>query len=149
MEYQRVTAEPPNETQPLERLFLNETLSTKVALVREARELFGKVAAQRVWDQLGLPHPTASSKKQSILPDIVRRFLNEATVPAPGKELTARAMHRAYISWARAKGCPPLSAQSLGKICSRMGMTRRKSGSTIYLDIDTRPSDVYQSEMSL
>lgn len=118
-----------------------EPLSVRVALVDQARQLFGQEFAKGLWISLGLPTvgQAASRQRRSLLGDHVDRFIQERLDPDPLSEVRAEIAFAVYQEWAKASGTAILSAQSFGRVLKRAGIASRRSNNTIYCGVRIKP----------
>ncbi|MER8581722.1 hypothetical protein NKG95_24030 [Mesorhizobium sp. M1423] len=110
----------------------------KIALIGEARMLFGVRAARQMWADLGLPSPATARRGSSS--GGVKEFLREATEPDMFVEVSFSQLYERYKEWAGHQGCPPASASAFGKRMAKESITvrRRSNGATIYCGLRMR-----------
>ena len=116
------------------------SLPQKIEAVREARLIFGKIAAQRVWAALQLPtlNRPRVSRRSDVLPDDLRQFLDNRVDFDGVGEIRARHLLEAYRHWAIEQGRPARSGTLIGRALRGAGVRARKSGSTVYLGCSLR-----------
>lgn len=117
----------------------------KIDIVTEARRTHGKSYAAALWRSLGLPtvEETVSRPEQTGMMKHIFDFLEECTVEDPRSELRSDALHRKYQQWAASNGAPYIVSVSFGKYLVKAGLSRRRSGGSVYLGIRiVNPLDV-------
>ncbi|WP_146205830.1 hypothetical protein [Azospirillum sp. TSH58] len=106
------------ETQATYRLWME--------LVRVARDIGGRDAARRVWEQSPLPRLDRCPAER----DWIGSFLAEVTEPSPGSRLQAEALWQAYLDWCSPRGVDPFTRKRfLQLVAERL---RRQKASTIH-----------------
>lgn len=128
------------------------SLPQKIEAVREARLLFGKKAAQRVWVELQLPKLNQEGgQRADKLPDDFRQFLDECVNFDGVGELPAKNLLEAFRHWAVERRRTLRSKAFVAKAIRSMGVQTRKSGSTIYLGCSLRevPDPLGEAQQSL
>lgn len=123
--------------------FSQTDLSLKLALVREAKALFGVSGARSVWLSLGLPLSQATRQnpgphKGSVI-DQITAFLEECTVVDLQCEIRAVEMFGAYEAWQSRSPFPRLSLTMFGRTLSSVHVKRRKSSGIIYQGLRLMP----------
>ena len=120
----------PTEVQPI----IGIPMSEKVAIVSEARKLFGVRTARRLWFTLGLPHPDdhAPSSSPSSRQEDVREFVAECLETDPEAKISAGDAYRVLCSWLLERGRPSMSRVAFGKGMASILVPRRRSNGTFY-----------------
>lgn len=116
-------------------------LRHKLLLVREARLTVGQKAARTMWEIVGLPEIEAVSREARRSQersltwerlDIVRQFIEERVVEAPGGRVQPSALHEAYSDWAAANGGQAIPLHALGRVLDIVGVARGRTGAGRY-----------------
>lgn len=103
-----------------------------LAVIREARQVFGRSAAQRLWSKLGLPsmsdHPGARFEAASgyRIVESIRDWLAQCTRPDVAAWETATDLYEKYLAWCDDMRVKPESQTMFGRTLQRMGFTSRK-----------------------
>lgn len=112
----------------------NDRLRLQLGLVREARIAFGTRGARRAWAIAGLPDlglaeaaPILSVSAAVIgrLHQSVADWLDARTEAAPGNRVSAMALYRDYLGWAKGEGVSPneiVSLTAFGKALTNCGL---------------------------
>ncbi len=112
----------------------NDQLRLQLNLVREARIAFGTRGARRAWAIAGLPDlglaeaaPIISVGAAVIgrLHQSVADWLDARTEAAPGNRVSAMALYRDYLGWAKGEGVSPnevVSLTAFGKALTNCGL---------------------------
>ncbi|CAM5538190.1 hypothetical protein ATER59S_04280 [Aquamicrobium terrae] len=117
-----------------------DMVGRKLALVAEAKSLFGTRAARKLWRDLGLPDVQHDQRRtgSSVMLGHFQRFLSACTIADTSAEITARDLRSRYDRWRVSAGAPELSSVWFGRLARDCGLDRRKSGSIIYIGVGLR-----------
>ena len=107
------------------------SVADRVALVTEARKLFGAHAARRLWFRLGLPFPDVGKSAPPSAPEI-EEFLSTVLVCDPFGEIAAAEAYEAFASWARRSGKPVTTLTVFGRVMRSAGLACRRSSGVRY-----------------
>lgn len=109
-----------------------------LAVVREARQLFGRSAARRLWTRVGLPDPMVTQSPDAAAVDrlvddgkvaeSVREWLAVRTRAAPGTKIRSMELYRDYERWAQDTGQRIEAISKWGRDLCRLGVVSFKSG---------------------
>lgn len=109
-----------------------------LAVVREARQLFGRSAARRLWTRVGLPDPLVTQSADTAVVDrlvdggtvaeSVREWLAVRTRAAPGAKIRSMELYRDYERWAQDTGQRVEAITKWGRDLCRLGVVSFKSG---------------------
>jgi len=118
--------EPARDSQPVDlvRRGLLDDGRLALNIVREARALYGKSAAKRVWPQLGLPlvEEMQEEEGQTLDPDGVERF----AAARLERKLNARTLvtdvYAAYCDWCEERGSRSVSQRWFSRQMSELGI---------------------------
>lgn len=100
-----------------------------LAVIREARQVFGRGAAQRLWGKLGLPdvfdHP-AEPRNAGLyhVPATVRDWMEQRTAVDMAVSTPASALYASYLSWCDAARAGAETQTRFGMALQSMGFTR-------------------------
>lgn len=103
-----------------------------LAVIREARQVFGRGAAQRLWSKLGLPEVTDHPGNRFEVAanyrvaDSIRDWMAQCTRPDPLATSAAADLYGSYVSWCAETGGKPETQTAFGNTLQRMGFVRRK-----------------------
>lgn len=107
-----------------------------LAVVREARQLFGRGAARRLWTRVGLPDPssfdaptTAADRlvEAGKVHESVREWMTLRTRAAPGVRIRSMDLYRDYKSWCDETGQRPVAMTKWGRDLCALGVDSYKS----------------------
>lgn len=123
-----------------------ERFRAGLLMVREARIVFGRPAAQRAWTLAGLP--ALEEQPAPLLGSIhdpayasVHRWLDERTEWVPGFRFGCSALYDDYLRWCRRTGeDEPASLGGFGKYLSRIGVGSIKSNGIQRVGLRLRPT---------
>lgn len=105
-----------------------DEIGVKVRLVREARLVAGRKAAQVLWDEIGLPPLEVKPREAGERPvqgvDFVQQFLDECTEDSPAGRVQAAHLYDAYDAWAQENGSPQMTQTAFGRTLMALGMSR-------------------------
>lgn len=107
---------------------------TSLAIVREARQLFGRPRARLVWAQLGLPDgreanaATAPPTRVSGTSAAVRDWLANCTRRGAGNWVAAADLLASHRAWCVAAGVEPENPTIFGLMLNGLGHISRKNG---------------------
>lgn len=90
-----------------------DEVRTYIALVREARLLFGRRAAQDLWRQTPLPKPVIPASSESV--DSVADFVQLCTETADGERIAAMDLYKRYKEWCAETGRRPVTVTMFGR----------------------------------
>lgn len=105
--------------------------SPALAVIREARQVFGRSAAQRLWGKLGLPsvndHPASRFEIASNyrVAESIRDWLAQCTRPDPLAQAGATEMYERYLAWCDDMAVKPESQTQFGRTLQGMGFIKR------------------------
>ncbi|WP_374684900.1 primase-like DNA-binding domain-containing protein [Mesorhizobium sp. J428] len=114
-------------------------MNWKIALVAEARQIFGRQAAKRLWVSLGLPSTAglarAARVSKSLADSDVDRFLRDCCVRDRHAKVASHQLYEAYIQWSLAADAETLTLNTFGKRMAQSDVVRRKIGTTYFVGI--------------
>lgn len=107
-----------------------------LAVVREARQLFGRSAARRLWTRVGLPDPSMSGptveRDRLIADGKVAESVSEwhvvRTRVAPNARIKSMDLYRDYVRWCEETGQRAEAMTKWGRDLCRLGVESFKSG---------------------
>jgi prophage antirepressor-like protein len=121
--------------QPETRIVLganSEDLAPAIAVIREARQVFGKAAARQLWKKLGLPAPdlpgelltrTGGIDLSRIADPGMQEWLVECiVVDGHAPRIGTSDLHRHYVGWCEGAGHVPLTVFGFGHALTRAGV---------------------------
>lgn len=109
-----------------------EEMSLALSVIREARHVFGKNGARRIWMQLGLPTPDMPVELKTGNTRVDLSQVSDAGIQAWMSECLAmdrnapriktQELHRHYCRWCEANGHDAVSVFGFGRILTRAGV---------------------------
>lgn len=91
-------------------------LKTALAMVREARLLWGARAAEELWRRLELPGlASAPGSQDADISAEVRAFIRQRLEPSEGCSVAARELYIAYTAWCGHEGRLPATEAKFGR----------------------------------
>lgn len=120
-----------------------DEVKEKLHLVKQARLVHGRKAAQDLWRRLDLP-PVEGESTAPLAADYegmisyLRDFLEECTEQGGGFMVQAGELFKLYTAWARDNTAPFFTQVGFGKAIARAGIRRRKSRHQYYLGLRIR-----------
>jgi len=120
-----------------------------VELVREARLLRGRPAAEALWLASPLPPLPEGERRDGAAGGgsaggadpaarAIGTFLAERTEPAPGHQTPAGALYRAYAAWCADHALDPVTTTAFGRALGARGYAKRKAGTVFYTGLRVR-----------
>lgn len=123
--YDAIEQAPERRIDPDER-----DMAMKLALVREARQTFGRRAAQEIWSEIGLPMVPQSEPVggpvRPIHPQIAE-WVREQT-QGGGGFIRSSELYDDFLRWCGRKEIEPVGQTAFGRDLTRMGYVSKKSG---------------------
>lgn len=110
----------------------------KLRLVQEARRIFGRKAAQGLWEQFGLPLVIDESTQKNIqdkasLSNYLRDFIDQCLIADPKGRISADELYKLYSAWAAQNAAPYFTKNHFGKMLIQdIGMLRIKVSTSFY-----------------
>lgn len=104
-----------------------------LAVVREARMLFGRPVARRLWPQLGLPAVTRTEEVQYELatgfelPPSIGEWMEYCVIIDPAEEAHASALFQSYEAWCSINDAKSETQAMFGRAMTHMGFQPKKS----------------------
>lgn len=104
-----------------------------LAVIREARHLFGRRAARRMWPRLGLPDVGADEEARFEVaagyqvPDSILDWLAECTQQMPEARSFAAELYESYQKYCVDEKISPENQNKFGRSLGRMGFTTKKA----------------------
>ena len=122
-----------------------DDVAPALALVSEARQLFGKRRAAGLWRSLGLPEASLDPPVRERPPgrEAISKFLADRTCIelAPCEEAGATALYVAYATWCARRRSVPESQTAFGRELTQLGYRKLKQhGCVFYRGIALRRS---------
>lgn len=113
-----------------------ETLGPALAIVREARQLFGRPAARRLWPRLGLPDPNENTPLLSAFEpnyttemcENFKLWLAERTFPDAGGRVGSTQLFDDYVVWCKEQEIVPHNLTKFGRLLNKAGVPSAKYG---------------------
>ena len=98
-----------------------------LSVIREARQVFGRAAAQRLWGRLGLPEVVDRPGPTSLyaVPQTIADWMQQCTTIDMAAHETAAALYASYGAWCDDMNETPESQTRFGITLERMGYVRR------------------------
>ncbi len=121
-----------------------DELERKLSLMREIRLVYGRDAARKSWNSIGLP-PIMDDDvpmlgyDSGVVPHDMIQWLNERTERAPDHRIGTRTLHRDYQRWAMAGDREAMTEGAFGKAMVRAGYPSRRSNTTYRLGLRLLP----------
>lgn len=117
-----------------------ERFKVKLALVREARYVYGRHTARVIWEQVGLPDvksqkPVLMEYSPDELDPVVERWMAARCVLHPQAKHESNALFHDYVAWCDEHGTVALSQRIFGEMLTKFGIRPRKSGRIMRLGI--------------
>jgi hypothetical protein len=115
-----------------------EKVRVCVPLVREARALFGRNEARRVWKRLGLPDVGPPPEQLVVSREMhrqVQQWVSERVERAVGNRVQAQAMYMDYARWCGEGGEKADNPVVFGRALPELGLAKMTSGNVFYLDV--------------
>lgn len=117
-----------------------ERMKVKLALIREARQVYGRRTARAMWEQIGLPEaPRRDLPAVMYTPDAapphIQQWLEERTVMEPKVRTDSTALYRDYVSWCEEHDESAWHQSGFGRALSRSGIRTHRSGKVWRLGI--------------
>jgi prophage antirepressor-like protein len=112
-------------------------ITALVSMVRECRSLWGKSAAQRLWQSLPLPQAVTPGQAAGAVPDdadygFIAAFLDACTAPERGAWVEATPLYQAYDHWCIGEGILPVTMTAFGRRLASLGVPKRKKARMSY-----------------
>lgn len=112
-----------------------------ITLVREVRELYGRRAAQRLWQLLPLP---PAKRFQRVIPvpqrESVTHFLAEGICQDQSGEIQAQLLYQAYVGWCERRGLRAETLTGFGRELRSRGFTKtHRRGCIFYCGVSIIP----------
>lgn len=110
----------------------------KLRLVQEARRIYGRKAAQGLWEQLGLPVVIDDSTQKNrqdkaSLSNYLRDFIDQCLIVEPQGRISADELYKLYSAWAAQNAAPYFTKNHFGKMLTQdIGMQRIKVSTSFY-----------------
>lgn len=109
-----------------------ERFKVKLALVREARYVYGRRTARNIWERVGLPEvrtelPVASHYTPDELAPCVREWMAERTELTPHVRTESSALYDDYQAWCADRERPGQCRRAFGDMLTRFGIRPIKS----------------------
>ncbi|MDR7101543.1 Rha family transcriptional regulator [Croceicoccus sp. BE223] len=124
--------DPEPTKAPLVPVGAPEEMQLALSVIREARHVFGKNGARRIWMQLGLPTPDMpvelrhenSRVDLSQVGDVgILAWMSEClAMDGNAPRIKTQDLHRHYLRWCEANGHDPVSVFGFGRILTRAGV---------------------------
>lgn len=124
-----------------------DLLRTKLAVVREARRMYGLKVARIAWEQLGiLPGLADAAERAAVLPShlvsplfkSVATWVEERCEVVPGYRVRAMDLYYAYLDWAKATDLSQdeiVSLTGFGRALTTIGVGHLRSGNVYRVGI--------------
>jgi Rha family phage regulatory protein len=123
-----VPAEPTDDDDGLDF----DALAERMRMVREARLLFGRNAAKRLWVDLRLPDVSPRSVPLTatgyVVEESVGDWMATCTTFVAGHKVEASALYRHYVWWCSSTDRKYLSQSGFGRQLTNAGIYGRHSG---------------------
>ncbi len=122
-----------------------ERFRAGLLMVREARIVFGRPAAQRAWALAGLPvleeeGPQLAGSIHDPLYASIHRWIGDRCEWVPGYRWSSTGLFEDYLRWCRGFGADePASHVAFGKYLSRIGVGSIKSNGIYRVGLKLRP----------
>ena len=107
-------------------------LAPALAVVREARQLFGRPVARRLWPQLGLPEVARSDEiayemaTGYELPESIARWMEYCVLVDEAAQYSSAALYASYRDWCDDNDRAAVSQTAFGRALSHMGYQNKK-----------------------
>lgn len=108
-------------------------LGPALAVIREARHLFGRRAARRMWPKLGLPDVSVDDEARFEVasgyqvPGSILGWLSECTQQMPEGRSFAAELYESYQNFCVDEKISPENQAKFGRALGRMGFTTKKA----------------------
>ncbi|UXN05279.1 BRO-N domain-containing protein [Bartonella sp. HY761] len=115
-----------------------DNIDEKLRLVAESRRIFGRKAAQILWDDIGLPPVAQEDDKPAInhnnqLLDYLREFIDQCLIEDPTGRISADEAYKTYCAWAAKAHAPYFTKMHFSRLMVKGIYIRRvKSGTSYY-----------------
>lgn len=109
-----------------------------LSVIREARHVFGRRAAQQLWTKLGLPDVNdhvpglewSRTRAQADMPQEMKDWMAQCTRMVPGAKEKASELYYSYCDWCRDMSLKPETHTAFGRRLQSIGLTKLHSGVT-------------------
>lgn len=109
-----------------------DAMAERMRMVREARLLYGRSAAKRLWVDLGLPDVSPKAAPLTItgyaIEETVGDWMSACTTYVSGHKVEASALYRHYVWWCTSTDRRHLSQSAFGRQLTYAGIYGRHSG---------------------
>lgn len=109
-----------------------DAMAERMRMVREARLLYGRSAAKRLWVDLGLPDVSPKAAPLTItgyaIEETVGDWMSACTTFVSGHKVEASALYRHYVWWCTSTDRRYLSQSAFGRQLTNAGIYGRHSG---------------------
>lgn len=123
-----VDEQPVAEAQELDF----DAMAERMRMVREARLLYGRSAAKRLWVDLGLPDVSPRAVPLTVTGYVVEETVGDwmaaCTTFVAGHKVEASALYRHYVWWCSSTDRKYLTQSSFGRQLTNAGIYGRHSG---------------------
>jgi len=109
-----------------------DAMAERMRMVREARLLYGRSAAKRLWVDLGLPDVSPKAAPLTItgyaIEETVGDWMSACTTFVTGHKVEATALYRHYVWWCTSTDRRHVSQSAFGRQLTYAGIYGRHSG---------------------
>jgi len=118
------------------------TTAEKIALVTEARILFGIPVGRRLWREFDLPFP---GERKPVVDrhqhgvDEIKEFSDEQMTAADGARIRAEDVYVHYHRWCGKHGREAMTQTMFGRLSERAGLKKVRDGRVYYCDVAWLP----------
>lgn len=132
LEHQVIDAiEEPQADQPMIGMDI-DAMSDRMRMVREARLLYGRSAAKRLWEDLGLPDVSprgaAPNFTGAVIEESVADWMAKCTMVERGHKVESSALYQHYVWWCTQSDRRHVSLTQFGRQLTCAGIYAQKSG---------------------
>lgn len=101
-------------------------LQEQLALIREARQVHGKKAAQALWEKIGLPEIAETTPFALQSDDGIEDFARECIITAPKARIKSADLYKAYEYYMQTIDKAPVTASMFYRAFARLGYLKCK-----------------------
>ena len=115
------------ETRPANDIAVMADYTPALSVIREARQVFGRAAAQRLWGRLGLPEVVDRPGPAALyaVPQTIADWMQQCTRIDMAAHETAAALYASYRAWCDDMNATAETQTRFGMTLERMGYVRR------------------------
>lgn len=105
-------------------------MALAISVVREARQVWGRNVAKRIWRQMGLPEPDETNERllaaRARIDQSLHDWMAERTALVPDAFTGSSQLYRSYTNWCESQEIEPISMTRFGTALEAMGYHRKK-----------------------